>query len=1008
MCKSHFKEHKRKTTPIPAPNALPTTPPDPEGSSVYDSILPSSVNFIPQSLTLEQKDRQKQQENDAKTKENSEIDVTTTKMPLVAHLAEGFFGGKPPAWHRNEERRARGLIPIHNPATQLEGWERELVWMEILMLTGVPEVSFRHLARAWGRDKGFHMVLAQFICERHGDVQRKKRKRDEEYKDAEEAIRDPVREPRKAVGLPMQARRRHPSPSIPAAAAAQHLGMSEEQFRAAMLTPETKEQVITMLRRRSSDNSNKQGQDPSDSNDPLTNLIENADAWEEAMYGDVNYNEELAVDLFNIDNEDAQRLRQMFSRAAADDDSSAAYSRSVASNSAASGKHVQPSQQQQHPFARLQNRNVNDCSNMISQHEIPNTVAVNQAPDTESDSLGPAFPQGAFPIEGGGQAQQQNAQQIHSGQVGYEQPHHDYQQPQVQQPQYKTQQEQYSHQADHSQPSPMVQHQHQQINVQQQRDVPAHTIQMQSAQQQQPPLSVHSGASFQGPYNSLGNLRNQGLHQRNHSIQDFQLHGLPQGMHSRQSSRQGFLVQGQQYVQSVAIDGQPIQQQRQHDQSMQPPLRLHEQVGNLRQYQPYEQQHHSSNQPPIQQIQSLQIPAEMHEYDHHQEHAQAEEDDHLDPENDTDRHDHGEEIVHEEHDDHQAQDNVPQNQQVRHQPQCHSMAGQPAFHAQAQNGVGQQQPVYYSHPGPPQEPVSLHPGAALQDRQSAQQPYSVYTENGPIATSNQYQHPPPEQFGNPSHDSQQQRQQVPPAQQYIQQATTQPSYHSPAAPQEEATQQDYSEYANDEGEALFELPYTNAANFDHTTNAVQQQQPQSIDQEVPSQHHHQQLAYHQDSSQQGDQVYQNPSQQPQSFQDSSQQGEQGYQASSQQPQSFHDSSQQGQQPYQDPSRQPQSFVDSPQQGQETYQGSSQHHQQIVYAQDMIHEQQQQQQGHHEQPLSRHHDFHSEQQPQIQEQQQEQDYAQPQDPNPIQYAQDQQQQRPNVDQLQYHDDDDGMQ
>jgi len=33
------------------------------------------------------------------------------------------------------------------------------------------------LARAWGRDKGFHMVLAQFICERHGDVERKKREK---------------------------------------------------------------------------------------------------------------------------------------------------------------------------------------------------------------------------------------------------------------------------------------------------------------------------------------------------------------------------------------------------------------------------------------------------------------------------------------------------------------------------------------------------------------------------------------------------------------------------------------------------------------------------------------------------------------------------------------------------------------------------------------------------------------------------------------------------------------
>jgi hypothetical protein len=60
------------------------------------------------------------------------------------------------------------------------------VWMEILVLTGSPDASFRHLARGWGRDKGFHMVLAQFICERHGDVERKKRERGSRKKEEEE------------------------------------------------------------------------------------------------------------------------------------------------------------------------------------------------------------------------------------------------------------------------------------------------------------------------------------------------------------------------------------------------------------------------------------------------------------------------------------------------------------------------------------------------------------------------------------------------------------------------------------------------------------------------------------------------------------------------------------------------------------------------------------------------------------------------------------------------------
>jgi hypothetical protein len=153
MCKSHFKADKRETTPLPPkPNPIVAPePPQAAGESVYDRIIPASLAWNP---------------------------ITSVgEMPLIEHFRQGFLLELAPAWHRNEERRARGLWPVHNPATQLEGWERELVWMEILLLTGNPESSFRHLARGWGRDKGFHMVLSQFICERHGDVERKKRER---------------------------------------------------------------------------------------------------------------------------------------------------------------------------------------------------------------------------------------------------------------------------------------------------------------------------------------------------------------------------------------------------------------------------------------------------------------------------------------------------------------------------------------------------------------------------------------------------------------------------------------------------------------------------------------------------------------------------------------------------------------------------------------------------------------------------------------------------------------
>jgi hypothetical protein len=48
--------------------------------------------------------------------------------------------------------------------------------VEILLLSGgTPYASFKHLAHAWGREKGFHMVLVNNVCERRGEVERKRR-----------------------------------------------------------------------------------------------------------------------------------------------------------------------------------------------------------------------------------------------------------------------------------------------------------------------------------------------------------------------------------------------------------------------------------------------------------------------------------------------------------------------------------------------------------------------------------------------------------------------------------------------------------------------------------------------------------------------------------------------------------------------------------------------------------------------------------------------------------------
>lgn len=105
--------------------------------SVYESVLPASVSWT-------------------KSPENSD-EIT----PLARHLKDGFEADKPHAWHRNEERGARQLPAVHDLATDLEDWERDLAWTEILLLSGGPRESLAHLARAWGRDDGFHVVLSQ-------------------------------------------------------------------------------------------------------------------------------------------------------------------------------------------------------------------------------------------------------------------------------------------------------------------------------------------------------------------------------------------------------------------------------------------------------------------------------------------------------------------------------------------------------------------------------------------------------------------------------------------------------------------------------------------------------------------------------------------------------------------------------------------------------------------------------------------------------------------------------
>ena len=45
----------------------------------------------------------------------------------------------------------------------------------MLLSGGVPSANFKDLSHAWGREKGFHTVLVNAICERRGEVDRKRR-----------------------------------------------------------------------------------------------------------------------------------------------------------------------------------------------------------------------------------------------------------------------------------------------------------------------------------------------------------------------------------------------------------------------------------------------------------------------------------------------------------------------------------------------------------------------------------------------------------------------------------------------------------------------------------------------------------------------------------------------------------------------------------------------------------------------------------------------------------------
>ena len=202
MCKRHWKAIHFPDTP-----KAESQPPQPEGESVYDTVLPQSIAYRPSLMTTAGKggaglplpplppppsssstslpsspthnvahmaaggiplgspsspSSQPLRKGHASTVNGNTFTTTTTNMyvdpldpppppegtgvmPLVAFLRNGIK--KESGWHRNEERRARGLYPVTSLSSQLEPWERQLVCIYIYMYIYISSTIFRGV---WG------------------------------------------------------------------------------------------------------------------------------------------------------------------------------------------------------------------------------------------------------------------------------------------------------------------------------------------------------------------------------------------------------------------------------------------------------------------------------------------------------------------------------------------------------------------------------------------------------------------------------------------------------------------------------------------------------------------------------------------------------------------------------------------------------------------------------------------------------------------------------------------
>ena len=84
-------------------------------------------------------------------------------MPLAVFLEDGYKQQAPFGWHRQLEQICRNK-DITTVDSDFAPWEMDLLFSEILLLTGYHLDYSVFLAHAWGRENGFHTDLALSIC----------------------------------------------------------------------------------------------------------------------------------------------------------------------------------------------------------------------------------------------------------------------------------------------------------------------------------------------------------------------------------------------------------------------------------------------------------------------------------------------------------------------------------------------------------------------------------------------------------------------------------------------------------------------------------------------------------------------------------------------------------------------------------------------------------------------------------------------------------------------------